>query len=507
MGMAEGGIRFRHLLPAMLLPLLALAALRWIWGFDGLYGQDAHEYARFAGALQDWIAQGVPPGWHAWPVGFTLLGALGGWITGDVVLALQMIAALSLAATVPAVARIIDGLNRPSGVPDDGGLPDDGRLPDDGPGLRGLWLFLAIAVTPALFQAGVLVMSDMTAIAFGCWAIVFQAGFTRRPSTGALMGFAAMAVAAVGTRYGMAVLLLLPGLHVAAMAIRHRAWAGLAGAIMILAAGVALHIAVKQSDAGGLFQHYSLTLWSASNWFVRDVSTADGIQHYPLPTLVYVVTALARPSHLPLVLVLPFLRLRDLSGRQAMLLAAAAGLYALFLAGIPFQNPRFQLPLHPLAAALLYPAWLRAAGWARRHIRQVVLAVPVVMLAVQMIQAGRALSPLIDRNRFERHLAALLQPLGPGLLYTFDVDPALGNRDVPQRMVNLWSRRIDDFEPGALILFAPDAMAAQWAGRNPMLNWQRAERTHVLEPVADAGRGWRLVRVGPPRPDTAGAGG
>jgi hypothetical protein len=117
------------------------------------------------------------------------------------------------------------------------------------------------------------------------------------------------------------------------------------------------------------------------------------------------------------------------------------------------------------------------------------------------------LSPLIDRNRFERHLAALLQPLGPGLLYTFDVDPALGNRDVPQRMVNLWSRRIDDFEPGALILFAPDAMAAQWAGRNPMLNWQRAERTHVLEPVADAGRGWRLVRVGPPRPDTAGAGG
>lgn len=493
--MVEGGVGSRHLLPAMLLPLAVLAAMRWIWGFDGLYGQDAHEYARFATALQDWMTQGISPGWHAWPVGFTLLGALGCWITGDVILALQLIAALSLAATVPAVSRIIDGLRSPS------------ELSDDRPALRGLWLFLAIAASPALLQAGVLVMSDMTAIAFGCWAIVFQAGFTRRPSTSALIGFAATAVAAVGTRYGMAVLLLLPGLQVAAVAIRHRAWAGLGGAVTILAAGVALHTAVKQAEAGDLFQHYSLTLWSVSNWFTRDVSTADGIQHYPLPTLAYVATALARPSHLPLLLVLPFLRLRDLCGRQALLLSAAGGLYALFLAGIPFQNPRFQLPLHPLAASLLYPAWLRAAGWAHRRLRPLVLTVPVLMLALQMAQSGRGLTPLIDRNRFERHLAELLRPLGPGLLYTFDVDPALGNRSIPQHMINLWSRRIEDFEPGALILFAPDAMATQWAGRNPMLNWQQAERTHVLEPVADAGRGWRLVRVGPPRPDTAGAGG
>src|SRR5215210_3248048 len=67
----------RHI--ALLLGGVALAAAlaaRVLWPFDGLYGQDAFAYFRYAQALWPWLLRGEPLPVYYWPAGYPLLVAL-----------------------------------------------------------------------------------------------------------------------------------------------------------------------------------------------------------------------------------------------------------------------------------------------------------------------------------------------------------------------------------------------------------------------------------------------
>jgi len=64
---------------ALLLAGVAVAAAlaaRLAWPFDGLYGQDAFAYFRYARALWPWLLRGEPLPIYYWPAGYPLLVAL-----------------------------------------------------------------------------------------------------------------------------------------------------------------------------------------------------------------------------------------------------------------------------------------------------------------------------------------------------------------------------------------------------------------------------------------------
>src|SRR5215213_10787941 len=64
---------------ALLIAGVALAAAllaRLAWPFDGLYGQDAFAYFRFARALWPWLLHGERLPIYYWPAGYPLLVAL-----------------------------------------------------------------------------------------------------------------------------------------------------------------------------------------------------------------------------------------------------------------------------------------------------------------------------------------------------------------------------------------------------------------------------------------------
>src|SRR5690349_5357575 len=54
----------------------AALAARLAWPFDGLYGQDAFAYVRYARALWPWLVRGAPLPIYLWPAGYPLLVAL-----------------------------------------------------------------------------------------------------------------------------------------------------------------------------------------------------------------------------------------------------------------------------------------------------------------------------------------------------------------------------------------------------------------------------------------------
>jgi hypothetical protein len=453
--------------------LAYLLAARLGLGFDGLSGQDGHEYARYAGAIADWLSGGAHPGWHYWAIGYTLTGALLSKLSGDVVLALHIVSALALAGAAVATARIAQLL-----WPDTGAFP--ARL------AAGMVLIL-----PAAALAGVLVMSDMLATAFACAAVWAWLEMRRAARVAPFLWFVTAATAAVWTRYGCFVLLAIPACDVLRIALKSFPWRTIGLALLVTLPFLITHLTIKQADSVELFGQYVLQEWSPLNWFARDFVTADGASHF---ALIYLASFPARLVWWPLLVLLPFVRSGDYSGTECRIILAMIGAYLLFVAGIPFQNARFQLPVAPLLTVLLVPAAMRLWSLAKHNwLRGLIV---LLLIAISLFQQVRLLTPHAERNLLERAIAARLATYPAATpLYVFTFDPALRNRQVRQPMLNLWTTRYADFQQNSLVLFAPERHAKQWQGKNPMLNWGQLTATKRLSVEADFGNGWRLYRV------------
>jgi hypothetical protein len=157
--------------------LLAVFAL--IWGFNGLYGQDAHEYLRQSQVIfSRWQGQPLPVasiGDAAFGGGYPLLAALLRWVVGNPVLALQMANGLAAVACLALFVAVLTLLSH--------GARNESRW---------AYALLGMAISPAFVRAGLVSMSDAAGLAFamaafygalkslddarsrmGIWAIVF----------------------------------------------------------------------------------------------------------------------------------------------------------------------------------------------------------------------------------------------------------------------------------------------------------------------------------------------
>jgi hypothetical protein len=164
--------------------------------------------------------------------------------------------------------------------------------------------------------------------------------------------------------------------------------------------------------------------------------------------------------------------------------------YALFLAGIPFQNERFLLPSFPLVLILFFPALdrlcnrLGSFSWTL-----------LVLIGLQLFFSWFWLSPILERNKLERSLAKNMAPFQGAALYSFDVDIALEARGLQFEFRNLWKENYTSFEPNALVLFNPSKFETQWKGKNPMLNWEKLTKSEKLKLVREFEQGWKLYRI------------
>ena len=75
--------------------LLFFVIIRFGLGFNGLYGQDAHEYLRFGKALHQFFLTGANPGDYIWPVNFPLYGALLSLLLSSVNFSMQILSVFS----------------------------------------------------------------------------------------------------------------------------------------------------------------------------------------------------------------------------------------------------------------------------------------------------------------------------------------------------------------------------------------------------------------------------
>jgi 4-amino-4-deoxy-L-arabinose transferase-like glycosyltransferase len=459
-------------------PLVYVLMLR----FDGLYGQDPYGYAQDAWNLHEWLRGGPVPPPFFWTRGYSGLGALLSLPFGSpsaAALALQAVSILSLALTgmwagawmrdrYPTLPNIADGLT------------------------------IMIIFAPFLFRAGLVVMSDMPAIACATLALWQVGRYLRAPSAWRHLAWASLACGLMAAfRYALVPLLLLPMLGAAWTALRHRRLAHLA---LPLLAGLPIGLLwLSLPDAMPAPVHSTVSAWSLGNLFTGDFVNADGQFHFPYPNLVYVLLLFVHPGYVGAMAA--FTALGVWAARKAEkrvdletgLLLGAVLMYMVFIGGLPFQNQRFLLPALPIVLLLYAPYWDFAFSVIPMKLHRWVW--PAFGLASAFL-IHHAMADIRRLNREEKFISQTLAEDGVRVLYTFDLAPALQFRDQGLRIYNFYDPHMPLPRPGVHVLSRfPDGLD-QWAGLAPARNWARIQDScKLLELYTFGATKWTLYEA------------
>lgn len=463
-----------------------LVLLAFALHFNGLYGQDAHEYLRLSRAYFQHF-QGieyVPEGRGdaAFGVGYPLAGALLQFLGLGAAQGLQAVSAL----TAGAALWLFDGCLRALSA---------------GAHRWSRWLYAGVALAGSAYfvRAGLSAMSDALGLALALGAFRYGLRAVERRHGRDAVWAAVFAGLAVLTRFSLAALMLPLAAGVAwAFRRRRREWGWLAGAIGAGLLTLAPHFLLKMNVPASPFAHSLLQGWSPLNLFRAEFSNANGTVDYGWPNLLYALFPLAHPGFLlPLPLLFLMAKKTDFLLPAKRVALGCLSVYLFFLGGVPHQNLRYLLPAYALLLLLLFPAWDRFVSYGLYFFKKITLGLLALGIVSQVYFTVKILTPVVARNRLENEAAGRVKKVVPAgaFIFAFDLDIALKSYLPEMRFQNLWERRYGDFPPGSFILFNEPRLRGQWQGRNPMLNWDFAVQNFDLREAAALPGGWVLYEV------------
>ncbi|HMU76656.1 MAG: EpsG family protein [Bacteroidia bacterium] len=430
--------------------------------FDGLYGQDAYSYLLQCKNLfsENYRLNFYPP-----------VYAFSGWllhfIFHDFAISLQLVSLISVIVTTILIRKIILIQSRNE---------------------QHAFVFSIVffLLSPFILRSSVIVMSDALAMMFCTVCLYFQL----KQKESSVFFVCLFFLLAILTRYAAAPLLLPVLFYSLLRALRRKQFVYLLGGIGIIIVGFGLN-ALFWSNASGSVNHQWLHLWKFVNIFRSSFNTPDGIQDYLLPNILYVFKLFVYPGFIPLFLfLLFFIQKNELFNRKMILPTSSLLLYFIFLCGIPFQNDRFLLIAFPFASIIMFPSFSRLMERFKPP-----LWIVVVVCIVHVVLACRAILPMYHRNIIETEIANALKPYQGKVLYSFDMDVALKGRGLNFDFKNLLDTRYQSFEESSLMLFNEKKMGKQWAGRNPMINFNEAKSSYLLTVESELNDGWILYLV------------
>ncbi|MBK7944984.1 MAG: hypothetical protein IPJ85_06610 [Flavobacteriales bacterium] len=467
--MAMGFKRLRFAL--LLLPLAA--ALLWCaaTGYQGLNGQDAHDYLRIA---REWARAFGGEAWprmQEHPHGYPLLGALIGATGIGELLALRLISAAALVLAMFALTHVLR-------------FGTNDEVQNASPLLA--FIFFGMALSPFLLRQSMAVMSDMAAIA-SCALAFMQC--VRWMDDGRKPRLLWMLLAlAVGFSFRLAV---------APIAIVLLGWALFhmidATAGLLLEWSSLLVVAGLFMPSAALMVGLPVEDWSSQNLIRSEHHSDDGYFELSPAQRGVLLLAPVHPGFIPFgIALVPFFRRSDWSDARTQLAATLFISYAVFVGGMPYQNDRVLLLAQPFALVMLWPAFQRAWAWleSRSSLRAVVLACTVV---AQVALCVRAISPFVQQARIEREVLTKVVALEPTHVYTHGLGAAAGTYLPGIAVTELWQAEVDRFVAGSVVVAKPFDLEAQWLGLHPQRNWARALEQGARE--VETIDGWVLLKV------------
>jgi hypothetical protein len=446
-----------------------------ILGFDGLYGQDSYEYLRYANAIQIYITEGILPGHYFWPVLYPTFGGILGFVFGSTAFSLQLISCLGLSLACVYILKTI-------------------RLHYPKTAFRFFYVLIFATFCPFLLKMGLIVMSDALALLFV--VLSFYSFFKSYYKSKNFILILVFATCALMTRYASLFITFPIIVYSLYLILKKRKLLQL-GIAMVFSFMVTIPFIIFQWEA--LFEassNYFLKVWSFNNYFKSSYTTEDGAQSYTAPNLIYTFFVFFHPGFIFIGSVLSLIMLKNYNllfpfHQKIMIICCA--LYLLFLAGIPFQNPRVLGLVFPLALILLFPAFSRLMEIKR--IKQYFIPLGILCIGAQLLFFSMTFHPIFSRTIAEKEIATMLLPYQGQTLYSFDIDLAMQGRGLNFEYKNMYMERYNAFNKNDLILFDPSRYKVQWNNKNPMLNWEFLKLNYDLKVLETHPKGWKLYQI------------
>jgi hypothetical protein len=384
-----------------LILLFWLVLLAWMHGYDGLYGQDAYEHLNYARDLQRNWQDGTPLGMYQWPRLYAFFGAL--WPCGDPQFWMKALAMIGAAVTLGMMIKLLQA-----------SWPDRRWMAP--------LVFAFVGLSPLVVRNSLSVMADMPSLALTVSALWLGSRYMEHGKTMQLLGAMLLSGAAIFMRYPVALALGLPMLYWAWNGLKQRDWAGLALALPALLVASLPQLLLPQAVGEGLtqpFQHQHFIQWTPANYFGRSFFQKDGYNEYPVFNLAAALGLFWHPRYFGLGLLgllgVLFWKRWQLP-RPSWIALGSILIHVLFLAGIPFQNPRFLLPVLPFAAILLAGCWV--IGWEKLlKTNGLRISVFALLVAAQLGLGWWSSRQLFAVNANERQIAKDLTTVAGDGLY------------------------------------------------------------------------------------------
>jgi hypothetical protein len=459
---------------------LVMLAFVWVVHFNGLYGQDAYEYLRYTKCLKAFIKTGVNPGDYFWPMLYPISGTLFSFLF-PLPFALQLISILALVLSAIYLERILillSGGEKKSII---------------------VYVFLFFLLSPYMLRGSLVVMTDSLTI-LGIVAGAYYYEKYKRALTGKyFLCLIFCFTAAVSTRYAAFVVVIPFIIIAAAIFIRNfkvpAFLASVLGAFLLFLP----HIIIRKQFLFQFIHHEWFDTWSPLNFFRNYFNTSDGYSSYFWDNIVYAFFNVAHPAFCfaGIIFFLACLRVGYKKWKSPGIAPymMAILLYALFMAGIPFQDLRYLLLSFPFVLIILYGGYEYVEHlWKNKKAWRYIL---VMIVIIQLALFCRVFVPFYNDNKVEKYVANKMLNYSNKTLYTFSIDGALKSYGFNGRIINMAEVRIDTMkkiDSNFFVLFNPSQFSETWRNGNPMKNWKFLNKQYSLVKMEDMPNGWELYR-------------
>lgn len=459
-----------------IIPVVAWLIVRFVFGFNGLYGQDAYAYLLHAREWKAFFLRSETPGSFFWPPNYSIVSALLALIINTEFYSLQLTSVLSIVGLAGILnAWIKEAYNQ---------VDESVRIG---------FITLTFLLSPYMLRLGMQSMSDMLAM-FLLTASFFQLWkLTKNDLLRDLLLWSVFSALAITTRYP-AVIVLLPSIGFVGFRLLSKGQLSRL-VIGLLVAGVPLSMAAWwKLESGGMQTVLDIDLiqnWHFSNLFKSEFHTSDTNSKFLLPNLVFNLNPFIHPGTVffGAILLLPSVASFK-KGSFNLLLIGSILLYACLLSGVPFQNTRVATFTYPLIVIFLFSGFVKLCSWLRAKNIPLKLVL-IFSLVIQLGLCARALQPSISYNHFEQELATWIQQnCATKTVYTSSYSQLFDVYETSNSVVQIFDSELNEFEDGSVFIFNKTWANFKLKGTTPLRNWEKAQSLMQITELKCWKNGW-----------------
>ena len=504
-------------------------------GFNGLYGQDGHEYNRLANNFIEYFAgttDHINKG--RIPIVYSFFASVIAFVTGNTPLVLQLISFCSFLLIIHYSYKILHFFH-----------------PSEKESIL-VFLLITIASSSFFLKMSTLVMTDMFALLFVMGGYFHAFKYWKFKSDSQLYLSMLFIGLAFFVRYAAGVLLVIPFLINFGVALKHFKIKNLLVGILILAFFLIPFSMIGSGD-GNIVQKTSTVKWAFANIFSNNFTSpnAGGAHQYSFSNIVFSLSNFIHPRFfllsLPLLLfstaekinLLLFrshflidkaknvgiakattrlfnrsagaevyrkmakkecrfifaavLRTATFKKKEIWVIFISVLLYVIFISGLRFQNTRYLMLALALWNIVLFFPFKKL--WNKISNKSIKTIMILGIVLFQFSVGVKTIQKIYNISSLEKEVASFLVTQENKSIYAFDIDISFRSYKIPQKIYNLFMEKYQTFDKGALVIFNEQKFAKQWEDANPMFNWNKMNKENNLVKIKSFKDGWNLYEI------------